>query len=429
MSWVPNPRVRFAGSSFTGAVVDSVTVTRGRDSVYADMRPGYAQVVMRDVDEGLEVEVGRTMTVTVDDSAGQPVTLFTGTVSDWRSEALPTVDDSPLVTYTVRAVGPLARLPRRSVFAAGRSVELDGARVAAALTAGLGATWQETNPFLQWQLAGSPTPTPDYKLPGLSDPSEVDPAATWATYDAVDPSLIDDGVFNVAALPVADAGYGAQSVVNETAFSAEGILFETADGRVGYADADRRALNAGAGYLELPAAVLERDGFSLSSDLSDLVNQVIVEYAGGAVTESDSISIGLYGTQERTLSTVLADLSNAETLAAAYLLRHSLPSRILDQLSMSLLNPDGPTRDGLLAVNVNDAIAVTGIPSKAGLAQFQGFVEGLTFVASQFDVRLRLDVSELFFSVGDPRWSQIAGTLEWLDVGASTTWEDSRSLV
>jgi hypothetical protein len=96
---------------------------------------------------------------------------------------------------------------------------------------------------------------------------------------------------------------------------------------------------------------------------------------------------------------------------------------------MSLLNPDGPTRDGLLAVNVNDAIAVTGIPSKAGLAQFQGFVEGLTFVASQFDVRLRLDVSELFFSVGDPRWSQIAGTLEWLDVGASTTWEDSRSLV
>ena len=98
MTWQPNPQVTFDGSTFTGAVIDSVTVTRGRDSVYADMRPGYAQVTMRDVDEGVEVQVGRRMVVTVDDSSGAPVTLFTGTVSDWRSEALPTVDDSPLVT-------------------------------------------------------------------------------------------------------------------------------------------------------------------------------------------------------------------------------------------------------------------------------------------------------------------------------------------
>lgn len=429
MSWQPNPQVTFDGSTFTGAVIESVTVTRGRDSVYADMRPGYAQVTMRDVDEGVQVEVGRRMVVTVNDSAGAPVTLFTGVVSDWRSEALPVADGGPLVTYTVRAVGPLARLPRRSVFASGRSVELDGARVGAALIAGLGATWQETNPFLQWQLAVPPAPTPDYKLPVLSDPSEVDSSVTWATYDAVDPALVDDGVFDVAALAAADAGYSAQTVVNETAFSAEGIVFETADGRVGYADADRRALNAGAGYLSLPADVLDRDGFSLSSDLSDLVNQVVVEYEGGAVTDSDATSIGLYGTQERTIKTILSDVSNAETFASEYLVRHSTPSRVLDQLSLSLLNPADGVRDGLLSVNVNDAIAVTGVPSRVGLAQFQGFVEGLSFTLDRFDVRLRLDVSELFFSVGDPRWSQIAGTLEWNDVGAAVRWEDSRSLV
>lgn len=429
MTFIPNPQVTFDGSTFTGAVIDSVTVTRGRDSVYADMRPGYAQVTMRDVDEDVEVEIGRRMVVTVDDNAGNPVTLFTGVVSDFRAVALPTADGVPLVTYAVRAVGPLARLSRRSIFAAGRGVELDGARVGSALLAGLGAVWNESNPFLQWEVDPVPPPTPDFKLPVLTDPSGVGVGVTWATFDAVDPALFDPGVFDVAALTAETAGYGAQDVVNTTGFSAQGIVFETGDGRVGYADANRRALNAQAGSVTIPIALLERDGFSVSSDIADLVNEVIVEFAGGVAIETDAISVGLFGPQSETLTTILADSTNAEQLAAEHLLRHSAPSRILDQVSLSLLNTDGTLRDDLLAVNVNDAVALTGVPGKVGFTQFQGFVEGLTFTFDRFDVRLRLDVSELFFSVGEPRWAQLAASLVWNDVSATVRWEDSRSLV
>jgi hypothetical protein len=306
---------------------------------------------------------------------------------------------------------------------------LDGVRVGDALLAALGAIWQEQNPFFQWELSGSPSPTPDFKLPSLTAPSGVGADVTWDTFDSFDPSIIDDGVFDVAALDPQVAGYSAQQIADQTGFSAQGTVFETGDGRVGYADADRRSLNAQDGFITLPSSVLERQGFSVSSDIADLVNQVTVEFDGGVVTDSDDVSVGLFGPQQETLNTILADQSNAESLAAEYLLRHSAPSRILDELSLSLLNVDDSLRDELLTVNVNDAVAVTGLPSKVGFNLFQGFVEGYTFVFDRFDVRLRLNVSELFFSVGDPRWSQLADSLAWQDVGAGVTWEDSRSLV
>jgi hypothetical protein len=102
---------------------------------------------------------------------------------------------------------------------------------------------------------------------------------TWATVDpGFDPALIDGGVYGLVALGSADAGYSALQVVQDAGASAKGLLFETADGFVGYADADRRPANAAAGFLDVPFAVLDVGGVSVSSSLADLTNRVSVEY-------------------------------------------------------------------------------------------------------------------------------------------------------
>ena len=258
MVYLPNPTVKINGQDYTDVSVGQITISRGRDTVYAQPNAAAATVELIDVGAFTRFSVGADIEISMlfpaiewdllADSWGavgdewelifgplipgfiKPV--FTGTVSDWSADAV-AAQDAPVMRYSVQAVGPLATLNRRGIFFDGRVAENDGERVEAILTAALGSA-------------------------------------------VVDPTIIDDGVFDLAALEADDAGYGALELLRESAASAQGVVFETPDGRVGYENADRRFTEAD--FLQIPFGQVQVGGLSVSSALGDVTNVVTVEF-------------------------------------------------------------------------------------------------------------------------------------------------------
>jgi len=412
MSYLPNPTVTVNGQDYTGRTIGRVSINRGRDTVYAPPSAGYASVELIDVTQGsLGFSVGASLVVDVEDSSGSPVRLFTGVISDWQSNVIATGNE-PVVTYQVQAVGPLAVLNRRNVLFGGSPEETDGDRVLAAITAGLPVVWEEFSLTQTW----------------ADTPADV----TWATVDpGFDPSLIDPGVFTLIPLATSDSGYSALAVASDAGASGKGLLFETADGFVGYADADRRAANFTAGPLPIPFDILSVGGLSTSSALADLTNRITVEYGtdGDAVTEQDTFSLTTFGLQETRLRTLLASQSDAEARADDFLFSHSRPAVELQEVSVNLRGSLADTlRDNLLAINSNDYLQVTGLPNKLGFgfSGFNGFVEGVRITLDEFRAELSLLVSDESLSFGSVLWGQVDATIAWQDVDGALVWADAR---
>jgi hypothetical protein len=332
-NWRPNPTVEIGGTDYTAQAIDRIRIFRGRRTVYERPNAGYASISLRDIGDMPDVQVGREVVVRIDDIYGIPFVLFTGTLSDWQSDAQP-AQNGPVVTYRLQAVGPLATLNRRVIFFDGRAAENDAERVEATLVAALGTA-------------------------------------------GVDPALIDPGVFDLAALGTADAGYSALTVAQDAGFSGEGLLFENPDGLIGYTDADRRLINERAGALNIPFAELSAEGLSVLQQLADITNSVTVTYATGAVSDDDTGSIGLFGLFETELQTQLVNQSNAEARALQFLQRHATPRQILDTLRFNLLSVGDSLRDGLLGLGPSSAVRVTGIPARVGFTEFRGVRGGV----------------------------------------------------
>ena len=410
MTYLPNPTVTIDGADYTGRTIGEVSISRGRDTVYSSPAAGYASIELIDVTEGgLGFQAGAPVSVTLEDSSGDPVPVFTGFVSDWQSNVTATGGE-PVITYRVQAVGPLAVLNRRAVLFAGRPQELDGSRVLAAITEALPVIWREFSLTQTWAEMGE---------------------TTWATVDpGFDPALIDDGAYELVALDAADDGYRALTVVSDAGDSAKGLLFETADGFIGYADSDRRASNAQVGFLEIPFSVLSVDGLSLASALADVTNRVFVEYGNEQVeADEDLSSIVRFGLQETRLSTLLARQEDAEVRADDILFSRSRPPVELQEVRINLRGlSDDSLRDSILGINSNDALRLTGLPQKTGFGPtgFRGFVEGIRLRVSEFEADISLLVSDELLSFGSVLWGQVDGSIAWQDVDPALIWADAR---
>ena len=409
MSWTPRATVTVGGQDFTGATLGDVTITRGRDVVYQQPPAGYARINVIDIaGTGLDLNISRTLTVTVKDSTDADLVVFSGYVTDVSADIYdPGVGpQAPAAIYSLYAVGPLARLSRRVGLFAGRPAETDGDRILAAVAAGLATTWQEAAGA--WE--------------------DVDPTLTWATFDqGYDPALIDPGVFDLVALDPDDGGYTALDIAAEASDSGEGLLYETLDGYVGWANADARGLNTS--QIPVTGDMITAGGLRTSASIADLANRVTVAYPGGSETAQDDISIVDYTLFDRRITTSLANATNAGDRAEAYVERHAYPTINLDAISIRLDTlTDDTVRDQLLAAYSGTGILLTGLPATLGITRLDGFIEGTTLRLDQFRADLRLNVSDASLSYFSVRWSGVTPTLTWDTVDAMLTWQDARSL-
>jgi hypothetical protein len=411
MTWTPVVTVTIAGTDYTGDTIDLIQLRRGRNTVYTSVQPAVASITLLDkTGTGIVPTVADSVVVTLEDSGGTPVTLFVGEVSDWSTGIYDAgILNTAAAAIRVTAISNLAKLVRRQVFADGRSVEKDGERIEAIIVDALGQTWNDAQGT--WN---------DYTT------------ETWNTVDgAIDFSIIDSpGLYDIIALAAQTGGYNSGSIAGITGLSASGLLYETADGRIGYADGQRRATNAAAGYLALPAANLTASQLTTTSQIADLANSVVVTYGSNQqVTDEDIESIDLYTRFNQSLGTVLNDQGDAETLAELYLERHAYPFVSFESANVRL--DQGLTNtllDDLLAIEVNDAIEIDDLPATLGLSTFTGFVEGVVFNIDPYRTDLQLLVSAANLSLGPVIWQTVAGTIAWEDVDAALQWQDARSI-
>jgi hypothetical protein len=399
MTFAPDPTVTIAGVDYTGDTINEVTVTRGRDTVYSEPQPGYS--VLRLIDKsgaGLPIEVGDP--VTIDLEPGR--TVFVGTITDWNAQLYdPGIANQPAAVISITAVGPLMRLNRRVIYFAGRQAEQDGPRIADIITDALAVPFEEAV--------------------GTWD----DQVGAWEDYlvQPFDPALIDPGVFDLAAVPVLDDGYNALTLAQQAASSGAGILFETADGFIGFANADRRPANRAAGEYAIPATVVRAE-LETSSALADITNRVTVTFDGGAVTEQDIDSIQRFGVYATQVTTQLVNQANAEARAEAYVSRHAIPTVQMGRIAIRLDGLDSTLADDLLDLDINAAVRVP-VPTTMGPTNRVGFVEQVVTRFDPFRAEVVLNVSDFRLSESAQRWGQVTATLEWGDVSATLEWQDA----
>jgi hypothetical protein len=409
MTWTPVVTVTIAGQDFTGATVDLVQLRRGRQNVYTTVQAAVASITLLDVaGTGIVPTVADSLVVTLEDTAGAPVTLFVGEISDFNTRIYDAgIRNTPAARIQITAVSNLAKLQRRQVFDTGRPVEMDGDRVQEIIVQALATAWKEA------QGAWEDLTT-----------------ETWQTFDPqIDFDIIDaPGLFDIAALDPADGGYSAGQIAGEAGLSANGLLYETADGRIGYADGVRRFNEIDNGYLPVPAGVLSASQVTTQSQLADLANFVVVQFAGGEVTDQDNDSIEQFGRLTQTLNTRLANSADAEVRAEVYLETHSLPTVQFESATIRLeQNLDSILRDAIIGIEVNDPVEIDGLPASIGLTTFAGFVEGVTFTIDPFRAAIDLTLSAANLSLGPLFWAALPA-VAWEDLPADLEWSQAGSL-
>jgi hypothetical protein len=398
--FAPDPTVTIDGVDYTGDTIGAVRVTRGRDTVYSEPQPGYATIRLIDkTGQGIPVAVGTA--VAVDLEPGRPV--FRGTITDWTAELYdPGIGSTPAATVSITAVGPMLRLNRRLVFSGGRTAELEADRILAAIEDGLALTWEEAS--------------------GAWD--DFDGAWEDALEQPFDPALIDPGIFTLGDLDPQDAGYNALTVIQQSAASGAGIAYETADGFIAFANADRRPANRAAGPYDVPSTVVVAQ-LNTYSQLADISNKVAVTYASGVETAQDDVSISQYGSWERQVDTNLANQSNALARANDYINRHGQPSVQFGQVAIRVDGLGVTLAGQLLDLDINDAVDIP-IPRTLLPTNTVGFVEQVVYRFDAFRAEIVLTVSDYRLSEAAERWGQVEPSIIWDDV--LITWSQATTV-
>jgi hypothetical protein len=366
--------------------VDEVATNYGRDESTGQPDAASATIdLTTDPDDPLPaaVEIGAAVVISTTLN-GVTYRRFTGKLTDialgW-DDAGPDTPEAGIGQLV--AVGALADLARRVVGDAPFPAELDGARVSRVLT-----------------LAGKP---PD---PAFSDPGTV--------------QVLARDVDSQAAL----------DVVQGTADSASGIVWETVAGEVRYADAaHRRGVTVA---LDLDACdVLVTPTWK--RDLSGLVNGVSIGYGvapdGGEqprYVASNAESVARFGTFDYSLTTELAALADAQALGGLLLARNSSPVWLMTALPVDVAGLDLARSAVLLSLEMHSLVRLTGLPAIASaptsaLVWVEGWSDRLAWGVHEVE----LIVSGFCRTVPPPRWNDVPPENTWDTMPSSLTWDSA----
>lgn len=384
--------VTIGGLDVSTDVLEGVTIRYGRDGLDGTVPASTCTLQLLALEEApMAVQLRDRVQVKVDGT-----TLFYGKVTD-TTVGIDYVSAGRIGTIQrVIAAGSLSELGRIFAGSVAYPSELDGARAsrilleAAPLAPALDAI---TTPIDEYALS------PDY----------------WASAGT---ETIDTGTVTLLARDAdLEKASDLLQVVTESA-GAPGV-YETPDGRYGYADAARRSKAPTA--LTIPADVVDAS-LEAGSGVGDLVNTVTVSYGSASpqatVTDTDAYSVYAYGTMARSITTQLANSADASDLADLLVSSRSQPQLNLESVTVDLTHPDlSPSLyTNLLAPRFGSPITLTGLDSRIGLGTtWRGFVEGWTAVITRHRHTLTLNVSARRYSLQLATVDDLSSTVDRLE--------------
>ena len=409
--WSPVWKVTIDGTEYTNAVLANLTIRSGRTNIYEQAQAGYANIQLIDVNQtAVPVNINSTISIQIKDTSNTFVPIFGGNVVDIGLEVRDVGSTMFTQTYSITALGALARLPKALTDGV-LSKEFDGDQIYDILSAVLFNTWAQVAGSVTW---GGYTPA----------------GTTWATAENNGLGEIDrPGNYELAAR--SSSRTDVYSLVSALATSGLGYLYEDAQGRIGYADSTHRTNYLAAnGYVDLDANHARAAGLRIQTRVGDVRNALTIKYnatSSSEISASDAASIAQFGSLAQIINTTLHNAADATAQANFYLSLRAQPQPIFSEISFDLTNPeiDNADRDNLINVFMGEAIALTNLPLNMASGTFQGFVEGWSFQAGYNRLSVTLLLSPLAYSLQAMRWNDVPITETWLSVSPTLDWENA----
>jgi len=310
--WSPVWKVTIDGTEYTNAVLANLVVRSGRTNIYEQAQAGYTSIQLIDVNQtAIPVEINSTISVQIKDTAGTFVPIFGGNVVDIGLEVRDVGSTMFTQTYSITALGALARLPKALTNGV-LSKEFDGDQIYDILSAVLFNTWAQVAGSVTW---GTYTPA----------------GTTWATAENNGLGEIDrPGNYELAAR--SSSRTDVYSLVSALATSGLGYIYEDSAGRIGYADSTHRTNYLAAnGYVDLDANHARAAGLRIQTRVGDVRNSLTIKYdatSSSEVSASDADSISQYGTLAQIINTTLHNSADATAQANFYLSLRAQPQPI-----------------------------------------------------------------------------------------------------
>jgi len=404
--WTPNWSIEIDGVEYKNVALSNLTISSGRNDIYTQAIAGYLNLTLINLDDsGIDPTINSGVTVFIDDSNGDPVALFGGSITDIIIGVQSGGSIGVTQTISITALGALSRLPK--VLTEGvLAKELDGEQIYNVLAGILYGSWNEVPAALTWAAYNSTTTWANAENSGLGDIDAGNYELTARTADVTD----------------------AYSLVAALANSGLGYLYENAYGQISYADSTHRSTYlATNGYVDLSANDAFASGLELATRSGDVRNYVTVKYKNNQqVSDLEQASIDIYGALAQSIQTTLENEADATSQAAFYLALRAYPRANFNQISFPIGSPeiDDSDRDNMLGVFMGMPVTINNLPNNMG-TKFQGFVEGWQFQAGINSLTLSMYLTPTEFSLQAMKWNDVSGAETWNTLSNTLIWDDA----
>ena len=379
MTWSPQPTITVNGTTRNSVTLTDVQISYGRTSVWEQARAGYARISILNkngVDNAFDMN--QTVSVKVKNTAGTDVTVFTGKITSVDNALSGSGSVGSAVVQTITAVAPFAQMSRKIIGDTAWAREFDSDRMTRIFTD-----------------AGQ-------------------------TIDIVDSPGIYE--FTNRSANAADA----YSLAASFAQQANGYIYETADGKVGFANESRRFIDQrDNGYLVIPTNYILWNSVSSQKTLADIANAITVTSTNNSASSSDATSQTTYGLVAGSKSTELHNVSDAQLQADRLITLRAYPRTSLSSFTIPVNNPNvsNANIDKFVAMAMGEPIQINSLPIGIKNTTYKGFVEGYTFSINQFEMIMNLATTDYSYSITPTRWQDVQATLTWAGVGATVQWD------
>ena len=413
-AYTPSYKVIIDGEEVTDVTIANVTVTSGRTDINSQPVAGYCQLQLMNLDNSsYNFTVGTGLAVEVTDSVGAYIPIFGGYVSDFTIAVNRAGDLGFTTLATITALGALSKLPR-IIDNGVLSQDFDGDQIYSLLSGYLLGQW-----------------------------NEVPAAQTWATYN---PTEIWANAVNIGLGEIDQPGdyemiargsspTDLYSLCAAIANSAFGVLYEDANGNIGYADqTHRQDYLAANGYTTLDANHANGLGLSSTTRAGDLRNYYEIAYGNNGQLDyvaEDTQSQSLYGIYGESFISRIKNTGDAEALADRYIALRANPYAKFESITFVLGNPeiDDADRDALINIFLGQPVWIQNLPGNITNGEFQGYIEGWTFRASLNNLSVTFNASPINFSQVAVKWEQVNAAETWNTLSPTLTWINAIGVV
>jgi hypothetical protein len=412
--YTPDYKVLINGVELSNITIADLTITSGRTDIYQQPVAGYCQLQLLNLNNSsYDFSVGAGLTVEVTNSVGTYIPIFGGLISDFTISVNSAGDLGYTTVASITALGALSKLPK-IIDPGVLSADFDGDQIYTLLSGYLLGSW-----------------------------NDVPAAQTWATYNATETweNAVNIGLGDIdqpgdyELISRSASNTDLYSLCTAIAASAFGVLFEDANGNIGYADSTHRQdYLANNGYTTLDANHANGIGLAATTRAGDLRNSFTINYDNNGTktyTSTDLESQGLYGVYGENYTSRIKKDDDAEALADRYIALRAFPYAKFQSITFALGNPeiDDADRDALINIFLGRPVWIQNLPPNITGGSFQGYIEGWTFRASLNNLTVTFNASPVNFSQVAVKWEQVNAAEAWNTLNTSLTWLDAIGVV